>query len=142
MNNSINIVNKQFKGNIFLKKDDFNYDYEGYFFKYKNEIYVSRLAKKTPKKAGYFVTFWKKVNHVNYPYDELDEFDYFVINIIDGEYSGYFVFPKKELIKYGIVSLDKIKGKMGFRVYPSWEINLNSTAARTQKWQLNYFNII
>jgi hypothetical protein len=33
MNNSINIVNKQFKGNIFLKKDDFNYDYEGYFFK-------------------------------------------------------------------------------------------------------------
>ena len=119
MNNSINIVNKQFKGNVFLKKDDFNYDYEGYFLKYKNEIYVSRLAKKTPKKSGYFV-----------------------INIIDGEYSGYFVFPKKELIKYGIVSLDKVKGKMGFRVYPSWEINLNTTAAKTQKWQLNYFNII
>ena len=67
MNNSINIVNKQFKGNIFLKKDDFNYDYEGYFFKYKNEIYVSRLAKKLQKNPVILLLFWKKVNHVNYP---------------------------------------------------------------------------
>lgn len=28
---------------------------------------------------------------------------------------------------------------MAFRVYPSWEKDLNKTAKLTQKWQLDYF---
>lgn len=28
---------------------------------------------------------------------------------------------------------------MAFRVYPSWENNLNKTAQLSQKWQLDYF---
>ena len=28
---------------------------------------------------------------------------------------------------------------MAMRIYPSWEYNLNQTAFKTQKWQLNYF---
>lgn len=28
---------------------------------------------------------------------------------------------------------------MAFRVYPSWENNLNQTATKTQEWQVQYF---
>ncbi len=31
------------------------------------------------------------------------------------------------------------KNKMAFRVYPSWEHDLNRTATLTQKWQTPYF---
>ncbi len=39
----------------------------------------------------------------------------------------------------GIISSENKKGKMAFRVYPSWENDLNKTAQLSQKWQLEYF---
>ncbi|WP_338087777.1 MepB family protein [Leuconostoc rapi] len=32
----------------------------------------------------------------------------------------------------------KIKGKIAFRVYPSWENDLNNTAVKIQFWQMPY----
>lgn len=43
--------------------------------------------------------------------------------------------PKKQ----GILSSEISKGKMAIRVYPSWISNLNPSAAKTQKWQVEYF---
>lgn len=69
----------------------------------------------------------------------MDIFDYLVINIVDKDKSGYFIFTKKDLIKQGIVSVNNKKGKMDFRVYPSWENNLNLNANKTKKIQSDYF---
>lgn len=136
---SIAIINKVFKDNKFIENDSYNSSYEGFSFKHESKIYHSRLAKKTPNKDGYFVTFWKKINNINNPYELSDYFDYLIINIIDGVTLGYFILSKEDLIKHGIVSSNKSKGKMGFRVYPSWIKDLNSLASKTQKWQIKYF---
>lgn len=136
---SIQLINKLFKDNTFVGNDIFNYEYEGFSFEHNMLLYHSRLAKKTPNKAGYFVTFWRKEDKVNRAFDESDKFDFFIVNIVDEEKKGYLLFNKKELIKHGIISSPNKKGKMGFRVYPNWEKNLNSTANKTQSWQLNYF---
>lgn len=54
-------------------------------------------------------------------------------------HNGLFLFPKSVLLKHKILSGFQSKGKMGIRVYPIWENNLNKTAIKTQKWQLEYF---
>jgi hypothetical protein len=43
------------------------------------------------------------------------------------------------LIKKGIISAAKKKGKRGFRVYPIWDETKNKQAQKTQKWQLDFF---
>lgn len=52
---------------------------------------------------------------------------------------GYFQFPKSVLIKHHILTNNDIVGKMAFRVYPTWEYDLNKTALKTQSWQSHYF---
>jgi Uncharacterized protein conserved in bacteria len=47
-----------------------------------------------------------------------------------------FHFPKSVFLKHKILSGFQSKGKMGIRVYPIWEHNLNKTAIKTQKWQI------
>ncbi|WP_198329953.1 MepB family protein, partial [Psychrobacter cibarius] len=34
------------------------------------------------------------------------------------------------------------KGKMGIRVYPSWDKPTSNTAKKTQNWQLDYFFVV
>lgn len=50
--------------------------YEGCIFTVEGIRYRSRLAKRTPKKAGYFVAFWEKdaagVNQAFYANNSLD----------------------------------------------------------------------
>ncbi|MBR8992720.1 multidrug transporter, partial [Staphylococcus aureus] len=54
-----------------LTEEKYNQDYEALTFSFKEETYQSRLAKKTPTKAGYFVTCWTKdENNCNQPYKE------------------------------------------------------------------------
>lgn len=121
----------------------YNEEYEGCYFDLNGKKIRSRLAKKTPTKTGYFVAFWEKdANDVNQPFDENDPHDYLLINIIDGNKQGQFVFPKEILIKQGILKSEKFKGKMAMRVYPSWETELNKTAVRTQKWQVPFFEVL
>lgn len=104
---------------------------------------ISRTAKRTPKKVGQFVTFWKRnaAGPIE-PFEENDEFDFFVVNVHCEEKSGQFVFPKSILIQKGIISTDKKEGKRAFRVYPSWDVVESKQGTQSQKWQLEYFEEI
>ena len=58
-----------------------------------------RIAKNALKN-GYFVTIWKRFkNGSTAPYDQDDNVDLLIINVIHGQSIGQFVFPKTILIK-------------------------------------------
>ena len=123
-----------------VEEENQNKEYEGISFSIGHRTYRSRLAKRTPKKSGYFVAFWKKSTtgkNQAYQYDSSP--DKLIISIIDGERKGQFIFPKEILLEKGILRSPTTKGKMGIRVYPSWETSLNKTALNTQNWQQPYF---
>ena len=102
-----------------------------------------RLAKKTPKKEGYFTVFWKKdQDNKNIPYTDKDLGDELVIVVIDDRHCGLFIIPKEVAISKKILSTKNCKGKMAMRFYPPWCTKLNKTAQATQKWQLDYFQKI
>ncbi|MCU5746995.1 MepB family protein [Staphylococcus sp. SQ8-PEA] len=123
-----------------FKIDNLNFDYEGFTFELDKLTFKSRLAKKTPKKKGYFVAFWQKnESNENIPFDYDTIEDKLIINIIDNEKIGQFIFPKNILKEKGVITSNKSKGKMAMRVYPSWVSNLNTTAKGTQRWQTKYF---
>jgi hypothetical protein len=71
-------------------------------------------AKITPKKEGYFVTFYKRINNKNEPFNNSDHIDFLIIKLNNDQ---YLLFNKKDLIDLKIISKDKAVGKMGFRVY-------------------------
>lgn len=126
-------------------KEKWNEDYEGILIKPKDnqEYKRCRLAKKTPKKEGYFTVFWKKdQDNKNIPYTDEDLGDELVIVVIDGCHCGLFIIPKEVAIRKKILSTKDCKGKMAMRFYPPWCSNLNKTAQATQKWQLPYFQKI
>ena len=126
-----------------LTEEKYNQDYEALTFSFKEETYQSRLAKKTPTKKGYFVVFWEKdENNINTPFLFEESPQETLVFISDNEKRGVFKFPKEILLKKGILKGDKSKGKMGIRVYPEWESDLNQTATKTQQWQLDYFTFL
>jgi hypothetical protein len=115
-------------------------EYDACRYKLNGSNIINRSAKITPKKNGQFVTFWKRnENEPIAPFDENDNCDFFVVNVINENRFGQFVFPKKKLILKGIISTQKKEGKRAFRVYSKWDIPNNKTAEKTQKWQLDYF---
>ncbi|AGC76584.1 hypothetical protein LX97_01244 [Nonlabens dokdonensis] len=115
-------------------------EYDACRFRLNDAKIISRSSKITPKKAGQFVTFWKRNgNGPIEPFEESDAFDFFVVNVRTEKNFGQFVFPKSVLVKKGIVSTSKKEGKRAIRVYPSWDQPTNATAMRSQKWQLGYF---
>lgn len=123
-----------------LQVEKQNEEYEGATFSIRKQTFRSRKAKRTPKKAGYFVVFWEKDDqNNNQPYDATMAPDKLVITVLDQEKKGQFIFPKEILIKKGILSHGKTTGKMALRVYPDWIDGLNPTAAATQRWQAPFF---
>ncbi|WZU01648.1 MepB family protein [Erysipelothrix sp. D19-032] len=117
-----------------------NADYEGFCFRADGVSYRSRLAKKTPKKNGYFVVFWEKnESNTNQAYAYETSPTFIIIIVKDKHQCGYFKFPKEVLLKQGILRSQEKAGKMGIRIYPTWEKELNSSAQKTQKWQAPYF---
>lgn len=118
-------------------QEDGNEDYEGCLFQVNQHTFRSRLAKKTPKKKGYFVACWHK-DEENQPFALEETPDKVIVSILD-ERAGQFIFPKEVLAQKGILKTTTNKGKMAFRLYPTWEIELNLTAQKTQKWQQEYF---
>ncbi|MBD8005068.1 MepB family protein [Bacillus norwichensis] len=123
-----------------LKREAQNSEYEGLLLIINKHVYRSRLAKLTPKKKGYFVAFWEKdTKGINQAYSYENSPEKLIVSVIDNERRGQFIFPKKALLKYGILKSPKQKGKMALRVYPSWVTELNTNAAKTQTWQVEYF---
>ena len=145
MNTSLDLtkkVMKQLSGEHIqhIEEEYQNNVYEGVRFSIGCKTYRSRLAKRTPKKSGYFVVCWEKSpTGENQAYTYENSPDRLIISIIDGVRKGQFVFPKKILVEKGILKGPMSKGKMAFRVYPLWETNLNKTALATQRWQQPYF---
>lgn len=95
-------------------------DYDACGFKLNELNVISRSAKLTPKKAGQFVTFWKRCgNGPIEPYHETDPFDLLVVNVKAGDNSGQFVFPKSVLIEKEIISSSKkeVKERFGFILF-------------------------
>lgn len=120
--------------------DPYNQEYEGFDFSVSQTTYRSRLAKKTPKKSGYFLAIWKKDSeNKNIPFHENQFPDYLIVNIMDGEREGQFIFPKALLKQKGILRSITMPGKMAFRAYTPWDQDLNSSATKTAKWQIPYF---
>jgi len=136
----IEIYDKLSLGISEIKNEAEGIEYDACQFELDGMKIISRSSKITPKKAGQFVTFWKRnQNGETEPYSEKDPLDFYVINAKYGDRFGQFVFPKSELITKGILISEKKEGKRGFRVYPIWDKMLNKQAEKTQKWQLNYF---
>lgn len=99
----------------------------------------SRTAKLTPKKHGQFVTFWKRGTNEIRPFHTSDIVDFLVVNVVNGDHFGQFVFPKSVLISKGMISTDLKEGKRAFRVYAPWDIVTSKQAQKTQLWQCVYF---
>ena len=55
--------------------------------------------------------------------------------------SEYFIFPKSELAKHGIISDQSAEGKRAFRIYSPNLKNLNKQVTKTQKWQMSFYYI-
>lgn len=115
-------------------------EYAACRFELNGRKIISRDAKITPKKIGQFVTFWKrKGNGPIEPFHQTDPIDFYIVNVRTENTFGQFVFSIAILIKKGIISTPTKEGKRAFRVYPNWDIPKSKQAARTQKWQLDYF---
>jgi hypothetical protein len=115
-------------------------DYKAFRFELNNLKILFREAKTTPTKIGQFVTLWKRIsNNPIEPFQFSDDFDFVIIKSKTNLNNGLFVLSKKILIEKGIISTDKKLGKLGFRVYPSWDKTENNQAKKTQNWQTNYF---
>lgn len=145
MNKDLSIFNENIFKKLNLTISEFKIDeestaYEGCEFTLDLRKIIFRAAKTTPKKAGQFVTFWKRnAQGITEPFSETDDFDFYVIHLQSENQIGYFIFPKSILIEKGIISTAKKDGKRGFRVYAIWDKTTSKQAIETQKWQLNYF---
>ena len=90
----------EFYGDFEFIKEKWNEKYEGILIKIKDEQGYKRcrLAKRTPKKEGYFTVFWKKdKNNMNIPYTNEDLGTELVIVVIDNDKRGYLLFQTKLL---------------------------------------------
>lgn len=115
-------------------------EYKACYFKLNNLHVRFRKAKITPTKVGQFVTLWKRIESGEIaPFENTDSIDLVIINVVNGNQFGQFIFPKSILCQQGILTVDNTEGKRGFRVYPPWDNTTNKQAIKTQKWQLNYF---
>jgi len=123
-----------------LQMEDESKEYGACTFTVNSLVVIGRNAKQTPKKTGQFVTIWKRAdNGPTQPFSASDSFDFFVINTRKGDHFGQFVFPKAALIKHRIISEPSVRGKLGMRVYPPWELAESKQAMKTQGWQLEFF---
>ena len=120
--------------------EDESSEYYAHTFTINDKKGLFRIAKKTPTKAGWFVTIWKRgSDNIIAPYEEYDSIDFVIIAVSDGDRVGEFIFPKKILIKKKIFSANGKEGKRAFRVYTPWDKTTSAQAAKTQKWQCQFF---
>ena len=115
-------------------------EYFGFNFQIEKLNFKFRKSKITPKKVGQFVTLWKRNSkRQTEPFNENDNFDFFIFVSEQDEKFGFFIFSKKILIENNILSTQIKEGKRGFRLYPTWVKTENKQAEKTQSWQTEYF---
>ncbi len=140
-----------------------NAKYEALTFTLHNKNIVYRKANVTPDRPGAFLSVWQRPSPTtasNKPIPLISsDLDYLFVHVeedaniersaelIQKHKQGIFIFPTTLLIKKGIVSSDKGKGKTGFRVFPPWSSDrgvkgskvFSTSGKKTQAWQLPYF---
>ena len=115
-------------------------EYFGFNFQIEKLNFKFRKSKITPKKVGQFVTLWKRNSEKQTePFNENDNFDFFIFVSEQDEKFGFFIFSKKLLIEKNILSSRLKEGKRGFRLYPTWVKTESKQAEKTQSWQTEYF---
>lgn len=146
MNHYINKLNELvFKMNNLklhrVLKEVYNEAYQAHTLYLDDKSIRYRKSKITPTKSGQFVSFWTKdENGKNRAYTDEESKDFLLIDCMShNSHEGFFLFPKDALLKHDILKTMTEKGKMGMRVYPSWESVDNKTAFKTQCWQTEYF---
>jgi hypothetical protein len=118
-------------------------DYNACSFEMNEKFVRYRQAKITPTKIGQFVTLWKrKGKKPIQPFDSSDLVDLIVVTVKAKNRFGQFVFPKSVLVKQGVFSINGKGGRRALRVYPPWDKAQSKQAAKTQKWQLEFFTEI
>lgn len=126
-----------------IEKEKQNAAYFGCVAQVDSKLHRIRVAKITPKKLGQFVAIWEKdESGCNVAFKSEISPNYLTIFCFDGINKGIFIFPKSLLEEKGIYQSLEKKGKMAFRVYPSWDIPSSKKALETQKWQLDFFHLI
>ncbi|GAA4366788.1 MepB family protein [Paeniglutamicibacter cryotolerans] len=99
-----------------------------------------RQALVTPKKAGAFVTLWRRSESGPIrPLLASDGLDGALIHLVDALGSGLFVLPFEALERHGIATVPGREGKRGFRIYAPWTPCPGNQARRTRDWQREYF---
>ncbi|WP_116787215.1 MepB family protein [Flavobacterium psychrotrophum] len=115
-------------------------DYNAASFSLNGLNILYRSAKITPTKNGQFVTLWKRIkNGTIQPFDNNDAVDCVVVAVQKDGQSGHFIFSADILFQQKIFSKDNVEGKRAFRVYPPWDVPQSKQAAKTQKWQLDFY---
>lgn len=131
-----------------------NSKYEALEFSIDKKKIIYRKGNVTPDRPGNFLSIWKRPDEHStesrrtMPYDQND-LDYLFVEVNDYEVSkrGMFIFPLSVLINKKIITSDKAKGKMAFRVFPPWTSSrgelktkvFSNSAKKTQLWQSDYF---
>jgi hypothetical protein len=118
-------------------------EYGAHTFEVNGRNAVFRVARTTPKKAGQFVTLWRRTTPDGRgpirPYDSSESVDLFMVSVRGDAALGLFVFPQDVLVACGVVSRGFIGGKRAIRVYPPDSEPTNKTAESTQRWQLEHY---
>ena len=115
-------------------------EYFAHNFELNNQKVKFRMAKITPTKTGQFVSIWKRnQNGITEPHNIADEFEFYIIGTKAETKLGVFIFNKTILSENKILSNKNGEGKLGIRVYPTWNLTTNKQAQKTQNWQTKYF---
>lgn len=112
--NSLPILEKAVGAITLLSEEKQNAEYEGFLCQVNEsqQLIRSRLAKKTPKKEGYFVAFWEKnQQNQNEAFDATEAPEMLAIVIADQEKQGLFLLPKECLIQQKILKTHQQKAK-------------------------------
>ena len=122
-----------------IAPEEQNSDYESGIVQIDRDSWHIRTARNTPTKPGAFVAFWRRgADGVTTPFSEDDPAAGLLVFVEQLGRRGVFRFTAADLARLGITSGAR-PGKRGFRVYPSWCVDLNSGATAAQRAQSSSF---
>ena len=97
--------------NVSYVLEEWNQQYEAVEIKLEMAYSKVDLLKGHLIKGLLFVMWKKDENNTNVPFTEDDLENQLIVNIVDDNRRGQFIFPKDILIKKGILKSDDSKGK-------------------------------
>lgn len=112
----LNLIQQSWQPYLVTKNNISYYKQQG------NNLSFFIQGKVTPKKQGYFVTLYKKINNINVPFNIADN----ITNIIIQTTNNYLYFNTKQILELQLLTSSNNKGKMGFRVYNMQPSNISA----------------